>query len=140
PERQQMLAQLADREALIARLTTEATQSAARRAEDAAVQLAEQDALAARWTTEITHATARQAEDAAALRQVHALTADLARQLSAAFVALDRAHTDARAQGDQMAAMTTELAALGEDSRMAQRSADAERDRAEALRHEIVAL
>ena len=64
-------------------------------------QLAEQDALVARLTAEATQVSARQAENEAALRQVHALAADLARQLSAASVALDRAHIDSRAQANR---------------------------------------
>jgi hypothetical protein len=131
-------------------------------------RLAEQDAHVARLMAEATQVSARQAENETTLRQVHELAADLARQLSAASVALDRAHIDSRAQGEQISTMTTELtslretlrtgreqtdaargrtqvlerelAALREDTHTAHRTAGAERDRAEGLQNEIVGL
>ena len=157
-ERAQMVGRLAEQDALVARLTAEATQVSARQAENEAAlrqllesaqaheraqmvgRLAEQDALVARLTAEATQVSARQAENEAALRQVHALAADLARQLSAASVALDRAHIDARAQGEQMSTMTTQLASLREDLRAGREQTEAARDRTQILERELAAL
>jgi hypothetical protein len=185
-DRTQMVGRLAEQDALIARLTADATQVSTRQAKnETALQqlfesalaheraqmvgrLAEQDSLIARLTADATQVSARHAENQAAIRQVNALGAELLRQLSAASIALDHAHIDARAQGEQLSTMTTELAslredlrprleqtkaaldrtqvlerelaALREDTRAALRRADAERDRAEGLQTQILGL
>jgi len=103
-------------------------------------RLSEQDELVAHLRAEATRVSARQAENEATLRQVHALAADLALQLSAASVALDRARIDARAQGEQMSTMTTGLASLREDLRVSREQSEADRDRTQALKRDLAVL
>ncbi|HEU4879155.1 MAG TPA: class I SAM-dependent methyltransferase, partial [Gemmatimonadaceae bacterium] len=142
PERAQMVARLAEQDALVTRLTAEATQAAAHAHERAELveRLAERDALVTRLTTESTQIAAQQAESEAAFWEVHTLAADLVNQLSVGSTALDRAYLDARVQGEQMSTVATELASLRENLRTSSEQAEAARNRTQTLERELAVL
>ena len=103
-------------------------------------QLVEPDALVARLTAEATQVSARQPEKETDVRQVHALAANLALQLASLREDLHAGREQSEAARHHTEVLNRELAVLRDDTRAAQRKTDAERHRAERLQNETAAL